>query len=394
MDSTGAPKMEFATWPRRRIIDTRIAVIGVGNTPYGRLPDYDSTALGAWAFHEALADAGLTAAAIDGLVMHRVGNYQKLCEMTGINPDFVSVQPSNGRMCGVSIQIAVQALMTGQAETIALVYGNDGRSAGAKYGGAADRYDTAAEQMWFPYGMTSPGAVNALMFARHAMQYGTTTEQLAAVSVAFRKHAALNPGAVMRTPITVADHQASRFICEPFRLLDYCQINDGGVAMILTRSGLARDLRHPPVYVRGVAQASSLAEGLVSDDFNRAPMQSVARKVYAMADVDRDDLDALMIYDNFTATVLFGLEGFGFCGVGEGGAFVQDGRLELGGALPTNTSGGHLSESYMQGWNLNAEAVRQIRGGCGERQVAGARLIQYIAPGPVTTSVIYGSEPV
>ena len=349
--------------------------------------------MGVWALHEALADAGLTTAAIDGLVMHRVGNYQKLCEMTGINPEFVSVQPSNGRMCGISLQIAVQALMTGQAETIAVVYGNDGRSAGARYGGAADRYDTAAEQMWFPYGMTSPGAVNALMFQRHAHLYGTTSEQLGAISVAFRKHAALNPAAVLRKPITVEDHQASRFISEPLRLLDYCQINDGGVAMILTRGGLANDARHPPVYIRGVAQASSLANGLVSDDFNYEPMQKVARKVYAMAGVDRTDMDALMIYDNFTPTVLFGLEGFGFCDVGESGAFVQHGTLELGGALPCNTNGGHLSESYMQGWNLNAEAVRQVRGQCGARQVKDARLLQYIAPGPVTTSVIYGSDP-
>jgi acetyl-CoA acetyltransferase len=369
------------------------AVVGVGNTPFGVLTGYDSNALAVWALHEALKDAGLNPHDIDGLVMHRVANYQKLCEMTGINPGFISVQPSNGRMCGVSLQIAAQALMTGAARTIAIVYGNDGRSAGARYGGAADRYDTAAEQMWFPYGMTSPGAVNALMFQRHAKLYGTTTRQLAEVAVAVRHHASLNPAAVMRKPITVEDHQASRFICEPLRLLDYCLINDGGVAMILTTENRAKDAPKKPVYVRGFAQASSLAEGLVSEDFNAQPMQAVKERVHSMASIAQDELDAVMIYDNFTPTVLFALEGFGFCKVGESGPFVESGCLKLGGTLPLNTSGGHLSESYMQGWNLNLEAIRQLRGECGERQVQSARNIQYIGAGPVTTSLIYSSEP-
>lgn len=370
-----------------------VAVVGVGNTPFGVLTGYDSNALAVWALHEALREAQLDPTSIDGLVMHRVANYQKLCEMTGINPDFVSVQPSNGRMCGVSIQVAAQALMTGSARTVAIVYGNDGRSAGAKYGGSADRYDTAAEQMWFPYGMTSPGAVNALMFQRHAMLYGTTTRHLAEVAVAVRHHASLNPSAVMRKPITIDDHQNAKFICEPLRLLDYCLINDGGIAMILTTADRAKDQPRKPVYLRGFAQASSLAEGLVSDDFNAKPMRAVKERVHTMADIQQDDIDAVMIYDNFTPTVLFALEGFGFCKVGESGPYVETGCLKLGGSLPLNTSGGHLSESYMQGWNLNVEAVRQLRGECGSRQVVGARNIQYIGAGPVTTSVIYSSEP-
>ncbi len=369
------------------------AVVGIGSTPFGVLTGHDSNSLAVWALGEALSDASLKASDIDGLVMHRVANYQKLCEMTGINPSFISVQPSNGRMCGVSLQIATQALMCGAAHTIAIVYGNDGRSAGARYGGAADRYDTAAEQMWFPYGMTSPGAVNALMFQRHASLYGTTTRHLAEVSVAVRHHASMNPAAVMRKPITVEDHQASKFICEPLRLLDYCLINDGGIAMILTTRDRARDLPRRPVYIRGYAQASSLAEGLVSEDFNARPMRAVKDRVHAMAGIAQSELDAVMIYDNFTPTVLFTLEGFGFCKVGESGPFVETGCLKLGGALPINTSGGHLSESYMQGWNLNIEAVRQLRGDCGERQVTGARNIQYIGAGPVSTSLIYSSEP-
>jgi acetyl-CoA acetyltransferase len=242
--------------------------------------------------------------------------------------------------------------------------------------------------------MTSPGAFHALMFRRHMEQYGTTAAQLGAIAVAFRKHASLNPNAVMRTPFTLDEYLAARFICEPLRLLDYCLINDGGVALILTSAERARDLREPPAYIRGFAQAAQFAGSTFPpDDYWRGPMQRVASEVYAMAGAGPDDMDALMVYDNFTPTVLFSLEGFGFCPVGESGPWVADGKLELGGALPTNTSGGHLSESYMQGWALNVEAVRQIRGECGARQVAGAELVQYMAAAPVVTSLVYGKDP-
>ena len=129
------------------------------------------------------------------------------------------------------------------------------------------------------------------------------------------------------------------------------------------------------------------------DDFWRKPMQAISKRIYKQADCSRDELDALMIYDNFTPTVLFSLEGYGFCPIGESGPWVADGHLRLNGRYPTNTSGGHLSESYMQGWALNVEAVRQIRGECGERQVKKAELIQYMAAAPICTSIIYGGSP-
>jgi acetyl-CoA acetyltransferase len=369
-----------------------VAIIGVGNTAYGSFPEEDSNSLAVKAFKNALLDANVQAKDIDGIVTHRVGNYQKICEMTGINPGFISIQPPNGRLCGVSIQIAALALMTGQAKTIALFYGNDGKSGGSKYGGKNDRYDTAAEQLWFPYGMTSPGAVNALMFQRHCELYGTKSEDLAEIAVAIRSHAQLNPQAVLRKPMTIQDHQSSKMICAPLRLFDYCQINDGGIAMIMTTNDRAIDYAKQPVYIRGFGQASSLADGIVSEDFNWGPMNHVAKNIYSDSDLPQSELDGLMIYDNFTPSVIFGLEGFGFCKQGEGGSFVGGGRLRLNGPLPINTSGGHLSESYMQGWNLNIEAIRQIRGECDARQIKDARHIQYIAPGPVSTSIIYSSE--
>ena len=231
------------------------------------------------------------------------------------------------------------------------------------------------------------------MFQRHMHQYGTTSEQLAAISVAFRKHALLNPAAVMRTPVTVADHQASRMIAAPLHLLDYCLINDGGVALILTTADRARDRPQKPAYIRGFGQATKLANSTTPpEDYWHGPMRKAAKDTYAMAGVQSADMDALMIYDNFSPTVLFSLEGFGFCPPGESGAWVQGGRLELGGEFPSNTDGGHLSNSYMQGWALNVEAVRQVRGACGERQVPGARLVQYMCAAPLVTSIIYGGD--
>ena len=369
-----------------------VAVVGVGTTDYGALHGHDATTLGIWALRNACDDAGIDIKDIDGLICQRLTDYQKFVQITNTTPKLVTAVPGAGRMTGGTIQIAVQALLSGMLDTVAVVYGNDARTAGARYGGKGDNYGTGADQMWFPYGMTSPGAVHAMLFQRHAAMYGTTVEQLGAISVAFRRHAGLNPNAVMRKPITMDDYLASKFICEPLRLLDYCLINDGGVAMILTAGDRAKDMKQRPIYVRGVSQVSRLAQGELPEDFGFAAMQRAARTVYEMAEVTRDDVDALMIYDNFTPIVLFALEGFGFCPRGEGGRFVEGGTLELGGRYPTNTNGGHLSESYMQGWNLQVEAIRQLRGDLGARQVPEAGLVQYLQGGPLCTSIIYGRD--
>lgn len=374
-------------------IRNKVAVVGVGNTTFGRLPGKDPYDLGVMALNAALADAGMTHSDIDGVIVSRIPDYQRFCEIVGVNPRVAMVTPGQGRMSGASIAMAASLIAAGQAHTIALVYGNNGRSAGATYGGEGDSYGGGGVGPWFPYGMTSPGAAHAVMMQRHMHLYGTTSEQLAAISVAFRKHAILNPDAVMKTPVSVEDHQNSRFIAEPLHLLDYCLINDGGVALILTSADRAKDWAKPPVYIRAFGQAAALkGSSLPPEDFWHGPMERIAADIYRNADISREDLDALMIYDNFTPTVVFSLEGFGFCKPGEGGAFVQDGRLELGGQYPSNTDGGHLSNSYMQGWALNVEAVRQLRGDAGDRQVRDARLIQYMAAAPLTSSIIYGSD--
>jgi acetyl-CoA acetyltransferase len=234
-----------------------------------------------------------------------------------------------------------------------------------------------------PWGMTSQGALYAMFFQRHKLLYGTTDEQLGAIAVAFRKHACLNPNAVMYgKPLTIDDYMNAKFVAEPLRLFDYCLINDGGVAIIIRRADMARDLKQKPVMVSGIGwseqnvDATQLRPRL--KDFYHTAHHGVAQQVYPMAGVTPKDIDVFATYDSFSVHLLASLEGFGFCKEGEGGAFVQNGRIEIGGELPCNTSGGMLSESYMQSWNHQPELVRQIRGGLGARQVKGAEVAQYV----------------
>lgn len=361
----------------------QVCVVGVGNTNYGSFPETDSYGLGLKALSRALDDSGLKLSDVDGLIVNRIPSYERFAEMAGINPEFCLQTEAPGRFSAVSLMIAAQAIATGAAKTVALVYGNNGRSNRVYYGGGAG--------LWAPWGMTSPGAIHAMMFRAHMARFGTTPEQLGPISLAFRSHAALNPNAVMQKPITLEDHRSARPICAPLGLLDYCLINDGGVAWIMTSAERARDLKQPPVYVSGYARQDSFDGASVPRlDFWYPALQHIAGTVYERAGIGRDDIDGLMIYDNFTPTVLFSLEGMGFCAQGEGAGFISDGVLELGrGALPTNTSGGHLSESYMQGWALIAEAVRQLRGDCGARQIPDARAIQYIAATNIASSIIF-----
>ena len=364
----------------------QIAVVGVGNTAYGNFPDVSDYGLGAQAFRSAIQDCGLDKNEIDGLVCCRVPYYARMGEILGLDPRWTLQMPPHGRMSGMSIVEAALALHTGAAKYVALIYANIGRSRRVNYGGE----ESAA--FWDPWGFTSPGAAHAMMFRMHMERYGTTTRQLAEVSVAFRRHAMLQPDAVMKTPMSIDDHEASRPIVEPLRLFDYCLINDGAVCLILTTADRARDLKKPPVLISGFGARDAFRRSAIPNfdpDFWYAETRDAGEQAYAMADVGPSDIDALMCYDNFSPTVLFSLEGLGFCQRGEAGSFVEGGTLQLGNRLPTNTDGGHLSSSYMQGWALNVEAVRQLRGECGERQVPDCEIVQYVATAPCTRSIIY-----
>jgi acetyl-CoA acetyltransferase len=361
------------------------AIVGVGNSRYGNFPDTDSYGLGVVALKQALDDAGLKVSDLDGLIVGRIPSYETFSEMIGFNRQHFNLQlNSAGRFSSVSVMEAAQALVTGQAKTIALVYGNNGKSVRDTYGGAPGLYA--------PWGFTSPGARHALMARRHMDLYGTTSVQLGHVGKTFRQHASLNPNAVKREPFTIEEHQASRFVAEPLHLLDYCQINDGAVALIMTTAERARDLRKKPAYISAFAREDDYGRASIyPEDLWYGQLQRISRRIYDNAGIAREDLDGLMIYDNFSPTVLFSLEGMGFCGRGEGGPFAADGNLALGARWPTNTSGGHLSESYMQGWALIGEAARQVRGDCGERQIKDCKAIQYICATSICSSIIIRS---
>lgn len=364
----------------------KVAIIGVGNTDYGNFPEIDDYGLAATAFSNAIADCGIEKSKIDGLLVNRIPYYARMAEILGLDPRWTMTLPYHGRMSGVGIIEAAMAIASGAADYVALLYANIGKSRRMNYGGDED------PGIWDPWGYTSPGAGHALMFRRHMEKFGTTTRQLAEVSVAFRHHASLNPQAVMRQPITIDDHEAARPIASPLRLLDYCLITDGGVCLIMTSAERARDFRKPPVFLAGIGAQDTYTGSSLGNfdmDFWYPAVRKAGDQAYRMAGVTPDDVDALMCYDNFSPTVLFSLEGLGFCSQGEAGRFVEGGTLQLGNRLPTNTDGGHLSNSYMQGWALNAEAVRQLRGECENRQVAECDIVQYVQTTPCTRSIIY-----
>jgi acetyl-CoA acetyltransferase len=367
-------------------LSNKVALVGVGNTAYGSFPETDEYGLAARAFKSAIEDCGLDKDEVDGLLVCRIPSYFRMGEVLGIDPRWTLSLPPHGRMSGIGIVEAALALASGQAKYVALLYANIGRSRRVFYGGEE------IAGYWDPSGFTSPGAAHALMFRRHMELYGTTTRQLAEVPVAFRHHASLNPGAVLRKPFTIDEHEASKPIALPLRLLDYCLINDGAVCIIMTTAERAADLAKRPVHLAGAGARDAFRQSSIQNfdlDFWHDEVAEAGGQAFSMAGIGHDDVDAFMCYDNFSPTVLFSLEGLGFCGRGEAGGYVEGGRLRVGGALPTNTDGGHLSNSYMQGWALNVEAVRQLRGECGDRQVEDCEVVLYAQATPCTRALVY-----
>lgn len=357
-------------------ISNRIAIGGVGASPQGKIPGSTSISLAVTAFKRALDDCGLRKDDIDGLLTmpgttspEASLNYLRLGEALGIDPVYTGSMTMGGGTAGALVQMAAMAIHAGLANNVACVFGDAARSGGSRFARASGWGDS-----WGIWGMYAAAANSAVAASRHMALYGTTSRQLGEVAVACRRHASLNPEAVMRDPITIEDHQASRWIVEPFHLLDCCLISDGGVCIIVSSAERARDMRKPPVHIAGMGQAYT-TQNLERQDWWYVPHQKDALdRAYAMAGMGPGDVDVAQLYDNFTMSVLLWLEHAGFCGVGESGPFVEGGRIQLGGDLPINTAGGNLSESYMEGWLHIVEGVRQLRGGCGPRQVDGAEV--------------------
>ncbi|MFC8435140.1 thiolase family protein [Streptomyces sp. NPDC057253] len=372
-------------------------VVGVGTTDFGaqyrnRDANRSDYQLGIDALKIALDDAGLTKDDIDGVLTCRLPSYEKFGTLAGIrHPKVVNAYEGSGRMAGVVLQHAITLVEAGLATTIACVYGNNGRSVGMTYGGEGAGYgpgdDTGAYDL--AYGMTSPGAYVGMMYRRYQHLYGAPDGALAPLAINNRTNAALNPVAAMTKPLTEEEYLSARYICDPLRLFDYCMINDGGVAIIVTTADRAKNLRKPAVRVVATAGSADLTGHYTKSDFFDTAARDVASRVYAQAGLGPEDVDCVQIYDNFTPIVLFSLESFGFAPRGEGWQWIKDGRIGLKGETPLNTSGGHTSESYMQGWALQVEAIRQVRGEAGDRQVANCETSQYICVAPVVNSHVF-----
>ncbi len=353
----------------------KIAIVGVGATKQGKLPGSTPVTLGTEAFKLALEDSGLHKGQIDGLLTmpgttspEGSLNYLRMGETLGIDPKYTGSMTMGGGTCGALIQNAAMAIESGMADYVACVFADTARTGNYRFGRASGWGDS-----WGIWGMFGAAANSAMAASRHMALYGTTSRHLGNVAVACRKHASMNPNAVMRDRFTIEDHQASRMVVEPFHLLDCCLISDGGVSIILTSAERAKDLKQKPVLISGIGQAYT-TQNMEREDWWYVPHQKDAlARAYKMAGVGPKDIDVAQLYDNFTMSVILWLEHAGFCGVGEGGPFTEGGRIELGGQLPINTAGGNLSESYMEGWLHAVEGVRQIRGQGGERQVKDAQ---------------------
>ena len=343
------------------------------------------------ALKAALEDAGLAREDVDGIAIHLgwpLGvDYDRVAEAFGLDLRWVTQTWLHGRFVTSMIQQAAMAVACGLANVVACFTAISFTRERQILGGPGDAEGTREEGGTHgespPYGLTAPAGGAALAMQRYMALYGATSEELAAVPIAFRQHALKSPHAVMKQPLTLEAHQASRMVVDPLHLYDCSLITDGAAVVLITTSQRARDLRQKPVRITGM---QGMRAG--RDEFIFAPrglginQQQSSRtrhenEVYRMAGIERKDIDALYTYDAFSPLVLFTLERFGFCGPGEAAKWVQGGRIELGGELPMNTSGGLLSEAHIGGWNSVLEMVRQLRGTAPERQIANARHLQW-----------------
>jgi acetyl-CoA acetyltransferase len=343
------------------------AVTGVGETKYMRGTDRTPVSLAMEASLNAIADAGLKPTDIDGLIPYGTGAVaEDFITNFGI-PDlrFSATTPMGGASAVASIQCALAVIQAGICKHVLLSLGRTGYSGG--------RIGTRVQQMpqfraigefEMPSGAIAPPQLYAVMARRHFELYGTTSRQLAEIAVTTRQHAIRNPNATMQRPMTIEDHQASRMISDPFRLLDCSLESDGAAAVVISAPEIAKDLRKKPVLVMGVAEGHPDSPSVISQrpDITTLGLAKAAPKAFAMAGVTHADIDVAEVYDCFTYIVMCQLEDMGFCKKGEGGGFVENGALGIDGRLPVNTHGGLLSEAHMAGMNHIVELTRQLRG--------------------------------
>jgi acetyl-CoA acetyltransferase len=376
----------------------RAAIVGAAESDLGEVgAGFTPLDLIGQATERTLADAGLEKGDVDGLFSASV-YYQmptlSAGEYLGIRPRYSDATMMGGSSFVSHLLHAASAIEAGLCEVALIAYASTQRSGGGFRGVSdpPDPYET-------PYKPRYPVSMYALAASRHMHEYGTTREQLAEVAVAAREWARLNPKAFMRDELTVEDVLASRMISSPLSLLDCCLVTDGGGALLMTSPERAKDLRKPPVYLLGAGEAHWHRNISQMPDLTVTAAVDSGRRAYEMAGVGPGDVSVTMLYDAFTINPILFLEDLGFCEKGEGGAFVEGGRIAPGGELPVNTNGGGLSYNHpgMYGLLLLVEAVRQLRGECGGRQVEGARVALAHGNGGVLSSqvtAILGTESV
>jgi acetyl-CoA acetyltransferase len=373
-------------WVRRR----DVAVVGIGQTAFSKGLPWSESEVAARAIGAALADAGVDRRRVDGLCLYDIesNSVAEVARLLGLPAVrfFATHSHGGGSYCAL-VRSGAAALAEGHASVVvAFRARNRGRrsSFGPTIAQGGRPWEKIAPriaghyQYQVPFGIQSPVQEMALIARRHMVDYGTTEGHFGEVAVAIRSHAVRNPNAVMRAPMTLADHRASRWVSEPLRLLDCCIETDGGCALVMTTADRARDCPQRPAWVLATAQGLGPAHHRPSDWFRhdrRRWVTAAARALWDAAGVRPDAVAAAMVYDHFTPMVLQALEDWDFCGEGESGPFVEDGGIRWpDGRLPVNTHGGQLSEAFIHGFNNLLEAVRQIRG-TSTSQVDGARLV-------------------
>jgi acetyl-CoA acetyltransferase len=357
------------------VISGAAAIAGIGATEFSKDSGRSELQLAAEATAAALADAGLRPSDVDGLVTFVMDSNAEIAvarELGLGDLSFFSQVGYGGGAACATVQQAALAVAAGIAEVVVCYRALNERS-GHRFGqvsraAVAAPTSSGIDNGWhYPMGLGTPAATVAMIARRYMHEYGATSEDFGLVAVADRRHAAVNPRAwFYQRPITLADHQASRWIAEPLRLLDCCQESDGAVAIVVTSVERARDLRHPAAVIQAAAQGSSAGQFVMTsyyrDELGLPEMGVVARQLWQQAGIGPAAVRTAVLYDHFTPYVLLQLEELGFCPRGEARHFISGGTIELGGDLPLNTHGGQLGEAYIHGMNGIAEGVRQVRG--------------------------------
>jgi acetyl-CoA acetyltransferase len=374
----------------------RAVIVGVAESDLGEIgPGFTPLDLIGQATSRALEDAGLEKADVDGLFSASAYYHMptlSVGEYLGIRPRYSDATNLGGSSFVSHLFHAAAAIDAGLCEVALIVYGSTQRSAGGRLVSGSETLPYEG-----PYRPRYPVSMYALAASRHMHEYGTTREQLAEVAVAAREWAKLNPKAFVRDDLSVEEVLDSRMVSSPLSVLDCCLVTDGGGAVLVTSAVRARDLRKPPVYLLGAGEAHWHRNISQMPDLTVSAAAESGPRAYGMAKIGPEDVDVAMLYDAFTINTVLFLEDLGFCRKGEGGAFVSGGRISPGGELAVNTNGGGLSYNHpgMYGLLLLVEATRQIRGECGERQVAGANVTLVHGNGGVLSSqvsAVLGSE--